>query len=79
MTQTGHTVRKVLLTTLSNIGDAIMTTPVMEALHARYPQAQLDIVIDPRSADLFEPSGRGAAASINSAGNIGPLRARSAG
>jgi len=52
--RTGHTVRKVLLITLSNIGDAIMTTPVMEALHARYPQAQLDIVIDPRSADLFE-------------------------
>jgi ADP-heptose:LPS heptosyltransferase len=46
-------VRKILLVTLSNIGDAVMTTPVMEALHARYPQALLDIVTDPRSDELF--------------------------
>ena len=53
MTRTGDTVRKILLITLSNIGDAIMTTPVMEALHARYPRARMDIVSDPRSAELF--------------------------
>jgi ADP-heptose:LPS heptosyltransferase len=54
MTGTGNTVRRILLITLSNIGDAIMTTPVMESLHARYPEARLDIVTDPRSAGLFE-------------------------
>ena len=35
---------KILLITLSNIGDAVMTTPVLEALHRRYPQAVIDIV-----------------------------------
>jgi heptosyltransferase-3 len=46
-------VRRILLVTLSNIGDALMTTPVMEALHARHPRAVLDIVADPRSSELF--------------------------
>ena len=49
-----HEARKILLITLSNIGDAIMTTPVMEALHAKYPRAQMDIVTDLRSVELFE-------------------------
>ncbi|UCC55459.1 MAG: glycosyltransferase family 9 protein [Gammaproteobacteria bacterium] len=53
MTGTSDSVLRILLVTLSNIGDAIMTTPVMEALHAKYPKAQLDIVTDPRSANLF--------------------------
>lgn len=46
--------RQILFITLSNIGDAVMTTPVLAALHARYPQARFDIVADARSAALFE-------------------------
>jgi len=46
-------VRRILLVTLSNIGDAVMTTPVLGALHDRYPQAAIDIVADPRSSQLF--------------------------
>lgn len=38
---------------LSNIGDAIMTTPVLQALHALYPGANIDIVADKRSSDIF--------------------------
>ena len=45
--------RNILLVTLSNIGDAVMTTPVLEALHDKYPQAVIDIVADPRSSLLF--------------------------
>ncbi len=30
-----------------------MTTPVMEALHGKHPQAVMDIVADPRSSELF--------------------------
>ncbi len=45
--------RSILLVTLSNIGDAVMTTPVLEALHGKYPQAVIDIVADPRSSQLF--------------------------
>jgi len=44
---------KILLITLSNIGDAVMTTPVLEALHQRYPQAVIDIVTDARASQLF--------------------------
>jgi len=45
--------RSILLITLSNIGDAVMTTPVLEALHRKYPQACFDIVTDARAAPLF--------------------------
>ncbi len=44
---------KILLITLSNIGDAVMTTPVLESLHQRYPQAVIDIVTDARASQLF--------------------------
>ncbi len=44
---------RILLITLSNIGDAVMTTPVLEALHNRYPRATLDIVTDARARELF--------------------------
>jgi len=45
--------RSILLITLSNVGDAVMTTPVMAALHDKYPQAFMDIVTDARAAPLF--------------------------
>jgi heptosyltransferase III len=45
---------RILVITLSNIGDAIMTTPVLAALHAQYPHARIDLVCDPRSSALFE-------------------------
>jgi len=46
---------RLLLITLSNIGDAVMTTPVLQAMHQLHPQALIDIVADRRSAALFEP------------------------
>jgi len=46
---------RMLVITLSNIGDAIMTTPVLAALHAQYPAARIDLVCDLRSSALFEP------------------------
>ncbi len=48
-----ESVTRILLITLSNIGDAVMTTPVMEALHRRYPQAKIDLVADRRSSEIF--------------------------
>ena len=47
-----HDIHKILVITLSNIGDAIMTTPVLEALHQRYPNAVIDLVADRRSASV---------------------------
>ncbi|MEN8206896.1 MAG: glycosyltransferase family 9 protein [Pseudomonadota bacterium] len=46
-------IHNILLITLSNIGDAVMTTPVMAALHMKYPQAVMDIVTDARAGELF--------------------------
>lgn len=42
-----------LFITLSNIGDAVLTTPALEYLHARHPDLRFDIVADARSAELF--------------------------
>ena len=44
---------RILFVTLSNIGDLIMTTPVLTALHEKYPTAVVDIVADRRSGDLL--------------------------
>jgi len=46
--------RRYLFVTLSNIGDAIMTTPALEALHAHDPQARIDLLADRRSSSLFD-------------------------
>ena len=46
--------KKILFITLSNIGDAILTTPTLEALHFKYPNAVFDIVGDKRSRILFK-------------------------
>lgn len=45
---------RALFITLSNIGDAILTTPVLQALHAACPGHHIDIVADPRSAEVFQ-------------------------
>ncbi len=47
-------VARILLISLSNIGDAVMTTPVLETLHQAWPGARIDIVGDRRSAQIFE-------------------------
>jgi len=46
--------QQILFITLSNIGDAVMTTPTLERLHQLYPEASVDIVCDPRSQVIFE-------------------------
>jgi len=48
------TVNKILFISLSNIGDAVMTTPVLQALHELYPKAVIDIVGDQRSIEIFK-------------------------
>ena len=44
---------RLLMVTLSNIGDLVMTTPILAALHEKYPHAQIDIVADRRSGELL--------------------------
>ncbi|MDC6484722.1 glycosyltransferase family 9 protein [Methylophilaceae bacterium] len=47
-------VEKILFITLSNIGDVILTTPTLESLHFKFPNATFDIVGDKRSKLLFK-------------------------
>lgn len=47
------TVQHILFVTLSNIGDAVLTTPCLEALHRCCPAAVIDMVVDPRSQAIF--------------------------
>jgi ADP-heptose:LPS heptosyltransferase len=44
---------RFLVVSLSNVGDAVMTTPVLEALHRFDPTAAVDIVCDRRSGEIF--------------------------
>lgn len=45
---------RILLITLSNIGDLVLTTPVLELLHRRHPDAVVDVLADRRSCQLIE-------------------------
>lgn len=44
---------RLLFVTLSNIGDLVMTTPALVALHAAWPEARIDVVADQRSSELL--------------------------
>ena len=47
-------IQKILFITLSNIGDAILTTPTLEAINLKYPNARIDIVGDKQSICIFK-------------------------
>lgn len=44
---------RLLVITLSNVGDLVLTTPVFEALHAHCPERVIDVVGDARSCELL--------------------------
>lgn len=46
-------IHKILFITLSNIGDVILTLPVLSALRDNFPDAVIDIVVGPRPKDIF--------------------------
>ena len=47
------TTGSILFISLSCVGDAVMTTPLLMSLHQHYPDAVIDIVGDRRSSQLF--------------------------
>lgn len=49
--------KNLLVVTLSNIGDVILTTSVMTSLKAAYPDAYLTVVVGPKAASVLEGSG----------------------
>jgi len=44
---------KILFVTLSNIGDCILTLPVLDALRQKYPAAQISVLVPPRPRGIF--------------------------
>lgn len=45
--------QRLLFITLSNIGDVVLTTPVLERLHHCHPDALIDIITDARASELL--------------------------
>ena len=46
--------KNILVITLSNLGDAVLTTPVVAALRAHFPGAEISMLAGERSAGLFQ-------------------------
>lgn len=51
-------IKKILVVTLSNIGDVILTLPVIGALHDNFNEAAIDVVTGPRAREIFEKDPR---------------------
>ena len=51
-------IHKILFITLSNIGDAILTLPVLSALRDNFPEAGIDVVVGPRPQEVFKKDPR---------------------
>jgi len=47
-------IKKILVISLSNIGDVVMTFPVMDILHRDFPKAQLSVVVGPKAEPLLK-------------------------
>lgn len=47
-------IKKILIVSLTNIGDAVLTCPVIDALIMRFPLAEISIVVGPKAKGLFE-------------------------
>ena len=49
-------VKNILVISLTNLGDVILTTPVLSALREKFPNAFLAVVIGPKAEELFRGS-----------------------
>jgi heptosyltransferase-2 len=47
-------VKRILVITLSNLGDIVLTTPVVETLIREFPGRKLDIMVGPNGKEVFE-------------------------
>ena len=45
---------KALIITLSNIGDLVMSTPLMEGISTLMPEKSIDVLGDARSSELLK-------------------------
>ncbi|MBI1871242.1 MAG: glycosyltransferase family 9 protein [Chlamydiae bacterium] len=49
-----YTIQKILFVSLSNIGDAILTTPSLDLVHRFFPKAEVTVMVGPRAREIFE-------------------------
>jgi ADP-heptose:LPS heptosyltransferase len=47
-------IRKILVVSLTNIGDVVLTCPVIDSLITRFPLAEISVVVGPKATTLFE-------------------------
>ncbi len=45
--------RRILVVSQTNIGDVVLTCPVIDILHRDFPQARIDVVTGPKAVSLF--------------------------
>jgi ADP-heptose:LPS heptosyltransferase len=46
--------RRILLVQLDHLGDAVLSTPLIAALRAAYPEAAIDVLASPSNHEVFE-------------------------
>ena len=51
-------INKILVVTLSNIGDVILTLPVFGTLRENFKDAKIDVITGPRAAEVFDADTR---------------------
>lgn len=51
-------IKQILVVSLSNIGDAVLTLPVIGALRENFKEARIDVVVGPRAKEIFEADPR---------------------
>jgi len=47
-------VKRILVISLTNVGDIILTTPVVKTLSKEFPDARLDVMVGPQGKEVFE-------------------------
>lgn len=47
-------VKRILVITLSNVGDIILTTPVIATLSREFPASRIDILVGPQGKEIFD-------------------------
>ena len=47
-------IRKILVISLTNLGDVILSFPVIDILKENFPGAELSVVVGPKARDLFQ-------------------------
>ena len=50
--------KKILVITLSNLGDVVLTLPVFRALYESFPNAQIDVIVGSSAKCVFENDSR---------------------